>query len=57
MDMAEFYKANPEMCVSDLTKGKRVQIQITEYEKGICKKIRRQSGYAEEGTSSEMFMR
>lgn len=40
MDMAEFYKLNLNLCVSDVTNGKKVQIKITEYDREICKKIR-----------------
>ncbi len=45
MDMAEFYKRNEHLCVSDVTDGQKVQIKISEYEPNIMKKIRRKSGY------------
>lgn len=44
MDMATFYKQNPLLCVSDVTNGKKVQIEITEYDRDICKDIRKNSG-------------
>lgn len=45
MDMADFFKKNGHLCVSDVTDGKKVQIRIQEYEPTIVKKIRRKSGY------------
>jgi hypothetical protein len=48
MDMAQFYKQNPELCVSDVTKGKKVQIKITEYSRETCRKIRIKSGFGNE---------
>lgn len=44
MDMANFYKQNPGLCVSDVTNGKKVQIKVTEYDRDICRKIREKSG-------------
>ncbi len=43
MDMAHFYKENTNLCVSDVTNGKKVQIRVTEYDRDTCKKIREQS--------------
>lgn len=48
MDMANFYKLNQNLCVSDVTNGKKVQIKVTEYDREICKKIRHKSGYSNE---------
>jgi hypothetical protein len=45
MDMADFYRRNEHLCVSDVTDGQKVQIKISEYEPSILKKIRRRSGY------------
>lgn len=55
MDMAEFYKKNEQLCVSDVTSneiqfsisldGKKVQIKIQEYDPSVLQKIRRKSGY------------
>lgn len=45
MDMADFFKKNEHLCVSDVTDGQKVQIKISEYEPNIMKKIRRKSGY------------
>ena len=44
MDMADFFKKNSQLCVSDVTRGKKVQIQITEYDRDIFRKLRRRSG-------------
>lgn len=43
VDMAQFYKENPELCVSDVTNGNRVQIKVTEYDRDVCRKVRDQS--------------
>ena len=48
MDVADFYKRNTDMCVSDLTNGKKVQIKISEYDRDIVKKIRKKSGFNDE---------
>lgn len=48
MDMAAFFKKNSHLCVSDVTNGKKVQIKVSEYDREICKNIRRKSGYDEE---------
>jgi hypothetical protein len=42
--MAQFYKQNPHLCVSDVTNGKKVQIKVTEYDRDICREIRGVSG-------------
>jgi hypothetical protein len=46
--VATFYKNNPELCVTDLTKGSRVQVKVSEFERDIVSKIRRNSGYDNE---------
>lgn len=45
MDMADFFRRNEHLCVSDITDGKKVQIKISEYEPALLTKIRRNSGY------------
>jgi len=45
VDMADFFRRNENLCVSDITNGKKEQIKISEYEPNILKKIRRRSGY------------
>jgi len=48
VDVATFYKNNPDLCVTDLTKGKRVQVKVSEFERDIVSKIRHKSGYDNE---------
>lgn len=48
MDMANFYRKNPHLCVSDVTNGKKVQIKISEYDREIVHKIRKKSGFGDE---------
>lgn len=45
MDVAKFYKEHAELCVTDLTKGKKVQVKVSEFERDIVTKIRHKSGY------------
>ena len=45
MDVAAFYRQNPDLCVSDLTKGQKVTVKISEYDREIVKKIKARSGY------------
>lgn len=45
MDVAKFYKLHKELCVSDLTQGKKVQVKISEFDRDIVTKIRLASGY------------
>jgi hypothetical protein len=40
MDAAGFYIKNPGLCVTDLTKGKKVQVKISEFERDVVTKIR-----------------
>lgn len=45
MDIAEFYEKHENLCVQDITDGKKVQVKITEYGPEMLKTIRRQSGF------------
>jgi hypothetical protein len=45
MDVAKFYKDHGELCVTDLTKGKKVQVKVSEFERDLVTKIRHKSGY------------
>lgn len=45
MDIAKFFKDHSELCVSDITNGKKVQVKVTEYGPEMLKSIRRQSGF------------
>lgn len=40
MDVAAFYKQHPGLCVTDLTKGKKVQVKVSEFDREIVSKIR-----------------
>jgi predicted HAD superfamily phosphohydrolase len=48
MDVAAFYKKNPGLCVTDLTKGQKVQVKISEFDRDIVTKVRQRSGYDNE---------
>jgi hypothetical protein len=45
IDIAHFYKDHEDLCVSDITNGKKVQVKITEYGPEMLKSLRRQSGF------------
>ena len=45
MDVAKFYKKHKHLCVSDLTKGKKVQVKISEFDRDQVTKIRHISGF------------
>jgi Phosphatidylinositol-4-phosphate 5-Kinase len=45
LDVAAFYKKHPNLCVSDLTKGQKVQVKVSEFDRDIVSKIKQKSGY------------
>lgn len=45
MEMSDFFKKNPDLCVSDITNGKKIQIKVSEFDPHTVKRIRERSGY------------
>eukprot|EP00347_Sterkiella_histriomuscorum_P012117 403369830 len=48
MDIADFFQKNQDLCVADITNGKKVQVKITEYGPDLFKQIRKSSGFQED---------
>jgi len=43
--MATFYRNNINICPSDLTQGKRVQVKVSEFKRELITKIRESSNF------------